>query len=172
MVNSQLNHGCTTFISLENEKYCQNRRYPNQSRVVYIFHKGIISFILCGYEVQMNVYFFILSESPPLIPLHLEPPLLSSLKHVIDNVRGLSERDLSGSWFNITQNSFTLTPPSNQLHVSQGWFSVKLHSELFYFNPSIKLVTCQLGVNVKEFYLVLSSTLLTTLLLSPIHCTS
>ena len=94
-------------------KNCQNRRYPNQSIVVYIFHKGIISFILCGYEVQTNVYFFILSESPPLIPLHLEPPLLSSLKHVIDNARGLSERDLSGSWFNITQNSFTLTPPSN-----------------------------------------------------------
>jgi len=25
------------------------------SLVVYIFHKGIISLVLCGYEVQMNM---------------------------------------------------------------------------------------------------------------------
>ena len=37
-----------------------------QSPVVYIFHKGIISLVLCGYEVQMNMKFLILSESPSL----------------------------------------------------------------------------------------------------------
>jgi len=26
------------------------------SSVVYIFHKGIISDVFCGYEVQMNMY--------------------------------------------------------------------------------------------------------------------
>jgi len=26
--------------------------------VVYIFHKGITLLVLCGYEVQMNMYFF------------------------------------------------------------------------------------------------------------------
>jgi len=36
------------------------------SLVDYKFHKGIISLVLCGYEVQMNKYFLILSESPPL----------------------------------------------------------------------------------------------------------
>jgi len=34
--------------------------------IVYIFHKGILSEVLCGYEVQMSMYFFkFLSESPP-----------------------------------------------------------------------------------------------------------
>ena len=28
------------------------------SSVVYVFHKGIILQVLCGYEVQMNMYFF------------------------------------------------------------------------------------------------------------------
>jgi len=37
------------------------------SSVVYIFHKGIISLVLCGYEVQMNSICFILSESPSLM---------------------------------------------------------------------------------------------------------
>ena len=31
---------------------------------VYIFHKGIIVYVLCGYEVQMRMYFFFLRESP------------------------------------------------------------------------------------------------------------
>jgi len=34
--------------------------------VVYIFHKGILSQVPCGYKVQMNMYFFILNESPSL----------------------------------------------------------------------------------------------------------
>jgi len=25
---------------------------------VYIFHKGILLYVLCGYEVQKNMYFF------------------------------------------------------------------------------------------------------------------
>jgi len=41
------------------------------SLVVYIFHKGIISSVLCDYEVKMNTYFFILSESPSLINMSL-----------------------------------------------------------------------------------------------------
>ena len=28
------------------------------SSVVYIFHKGIIFKVHCGYEVQMNIFFF------------------------------------------------------------------------------------------------------------------
>jgi len=36
------------------------------SSVVYIFHKCIISYVLCGYEVQINMQVFGLSESPPL----------------------------------------------------------------------------------------------------------
>jgi len=42
------------------------------SSIVYIFHKRIISKVLCGYEVQMNIcQFLILSESPALI--YLQP---------------------------------------------------------------------------------------------------
>jgi len=29
------------------------------SSVVYLFHKGIISQVLCGYEVQTNMYYFL-----------------------------------------------------------------------------------------------------------------
>ena len=38
------------------------------SSVVYIFHKSITfrHSVLCGYEVQMNLFFFVLSESPSL----------------------------------------------------------------------------------------------------------
>ena len=41
------------------------------SSVVYIFHKGIISLVLCSYESQMNMYIFILSESLPLMQFKL-----------------------------------------------------------------------------------------------------
>jgi len=33
------------------------------SSVVYIFYKGIISQVLCGYDVQMNMSVFLMSES-------------------------------------------------------------------------------------------------------------
>ena len=36
------------------------------SSVVNIFHKGIMSLVLCDFEVQINIGRFILSESPPL----------------------------------------------------------------------------------------------------------
>ena len=29
--------------------------YSNMSSVVYIFHKGIISIVVCGYDIQMNM---------------------------------------------------------------------------------------------------------------------
>ena len=45
------------------------------SSVVDIFHKGIISLVLCGYGVQMKMFCFnILSESPPLT-------MIPKLKH-------------------------------------------------------------------------------------------
>ena len=36
------------------------------SSFVYIFQKGIVSFVLCGYEVQLNVYIFDVERSQPL----------------------------------------------------------------------------------------------------------
>jgi len=37
------------------------------SSVVYILHKGFnVQVFFLGYEEQMNMYFFIVSESPPL----------------------------------------------------------------------------------------------------------
>ena len=37
--------------------------YIESSLAVYIFHKSIISCVLCGYEVQMSMLILIFSES-------------------------------------------------------------------------------------------------------------
>ena len=44
--------------------------YRFEFSCLYICHKVIISQVLCGYEIQMNMYIYDLSESPPLKSTH------------------------------------------------------------------------------------------------------